>query len=68
MSTHDFGICMKLKSISTVFDAGKFVELAFVIPACGEIEGGGELLLRINPREAPTYMLGDTYYFHLRSV
>ena len=68
MSSHDLGICMKLKSISRVFDAGKFVELSFVIPECGEIEGGGELLLRINPMDATAYMLGDKYYIHLRSL
>ena len=68
MSSHDLGVCMRLKSISNTFDAGKFVELSFVIPECGEIEGGGELTLRINPLDAPAYMLGDKYYIHLRSL
>ena len=68
MSTHDLGICMKLVAISNPFDADHFVELKFRIPECGEITGGGSLLLRIDETEAKQYMLGDTYYIHLRSL
>lgn len=68
MSNHDLGICMALMQISVPFDAGKYVELRFVIPQCGEIAGGGELTLRIDALDAPAYMLGDKYYIHLRSL
>jgi len=68
MSNHDLGICMRLMMISNAFDAGKFVELRFVIPECGEIAGGGELTLRIDAIDAHAYMLGDKYYIHLRSL
>jgi hypothetical protein len=59
---------MKLKAISNPFNAGKFVELKFIIPECGEVTGGGMLTLCVSPEDAKLYMLGDKYYVHLRSL
>ena len=68
MTVHDLGICMRLEAISDPFDAHRFVELKFQIPECGEVAGGGELRLRIAPRDAVHFMLGDKFYIHLRSL
>ena len=67
MSTHDLGICIKLVAISNPFDADHLVELKFRIPECDDV-AGGDLLLRVNAESAKKYMLGDTYYIHLRSL
>jgi len=46
-------------------DAGTHVELKFVIPACGEIDGG-DLILRVSPEAGGRYLLGDKLVLHLR--
>jgi hypothetical protein len=66
MSSHDLTICLTLKAIHTL-DAGTHVELKFVIPRCGEVDGG-DLLLRVTPEEGERYMLGDKLTLHLRGV
>lgn len=66
MSSHDLTICMTLKSIHTL-NAGKHVELKFVIPQCGEVDGG-DLLLRISPEAGTRYMLGDKLTLHIRGA
>jgi hypothetical protein len=65
MSTHDLSICLTLKAIHTL-DAGTHVELKFVIPHCGEVDGG-DLTLRVTPEAGGRYMLGDKLVLHLRS-
>jgi len=65
VSTHDITICLTLKAIHTL-DAGTHVELKFVIPQCGEIDGG-DMTLRLTPASAgERYMLGDRLFVHMR--
>ena len=64
MSTHDIYICLTLKSIHTL-DAGTHVELKWIIPSCGEIDGG-DMTLRVSPAAGERYMLGDKLFVHMR--
>jgi hypothetical protein len=66
MSSHDLTICLTLKAIHTL-DAGTHVELKFVIPRCGEVDGG-DLLLRLTPEAGSRYLLGDKLTLHLRGA
>jgi len=70
MTTHELGICMRLMAISKPFDAGRYVELKFVIPECGEVAGGGDLTLRVDAIDhvGRVWMLGDEYYITMRSL
>ena len=64
--SHDLFICLTLKSIHTL-DAGTHVELKFVIPQCGEIDGG-DMTLRVTPLEGSKYLLGDKLFIHARGA
>ena len=64
MSAHDLTICLTLKAIHSL-DAGTHVELKFVIPSCGEVDGGN-LILRVSPEAGDKYLLGDKLVLHLR--
>ena len=64
MSSHDLTICLTLKAIHSL-DAGTHCELKFVIPRCGEVDGG-DLTLRVTPEAGERYMLGDKLVLHLR--
>jgi len=64
VSGHDLTICLQLKAIHSL-DAGTHVELKFVIPRCGEIDGG-DLILRVSPEAGGRYLLGDKLTLHLR--
>jgi hypothetical protein len=66
MSTHDLTVCLTLKAIHTL-DAGTHVELKFVIPPCGEIDGG-DMTLRVSPAVGERYMLGDKLFIHARGA
>jgi hypothetical protein len=66
MSTHDLTICLQLKAIHSL-NAGQQVELKFVIPHCGEVDGG-DLTLRLSPIAAQPYLLGDNLVLHLRGM
>ena len=65
MSDHDLTICLTLKAIHSL-DAGTHVELKFVIPSCGEVDGGN-LILRVSPEAGDKYLLGDKLVLHLRA-
>ena len=66
--SRDLGICCKLVSVSEPFLHGALIELVFHIPQCGEIEGGGEIAMRVSALDAPGWMVGDQYFIHLRSL
>lgn len=66
MSGHDLTICLQLMAIHSL-DAGAHVELKFVIPQCGEVDGG-DLILRVSPEAGGRYLLGDKLVLHLRGL
>jgi len=66
VSSHDLYVCMTLKSIHTL-DLGQRVELKFIAPTCGEVEGG-DMTLRLTPEAGERYMLGDKLFIHMRGA
>lgn len=63
---HTIHICLRLEQISAPMDAGKYCELRFSIPPCGEIAGGGELRWRVKATDAPLWFVGDEYHMRFR--
>jgi len=64
---HSINICMVLRSISKPMNDEQFVELKFDMPPCenGEIRGG-EFRVRVDVRDAPLWVIGDTYFNRIR--
>ena len=51
-------ICSTLRHISEPFNNAETVELKFVIPACGKVQGG-DVTLRVDAADRHLYMDGD---------
>jgi hypothetical protein len=66
VSARDLTFCFHLKAIH-VQNAGQDVELEWFAPSCGSVKAA-KLLLRLDVEDGEKYMLGDTYYIHMRGM